>query len=172
MAIQVCCFTGHRVLSKQEQSELSSLLDRYLIAMCEAGCTEFRTGGALGFDTLAAMRVLALREQYRQCKLHLILPCQGQENDWSLENRILYRKIAERADRVTCLHEAYVKGCMYERNRALVDGCDMVIAYLNQAKGGTAYTCRYAEKKGVRIINLAQTVGEQLSMFDTQELLP
>ena len=27
--------------------------------------------------------------------------------------------------------------------------------YLKQEKGGTAYTCRYAEKQGLRVINLA-----------------
>ncbi len=171
MEIKVCCFTGHRTLSDAEQIELTPVIDRYLLAMCEAGCTEFRTGGALGFDTLAAQRVLALREQYGQCKLHLILPCQGQENDWALQHRILYRKISERADYVSCLHDVYTKGCMYERNRALVDGCDVVIAYLKQDKGGTAYTCRYAEKKGIRVINLAGRVEQQLSFFDADDLL-
>ena len=170
MEIKTCCFTGHRTLSDAERSELVPLIDRYLFAIYEAGCREFRTGGALGFDTLAAQRVLALREKYPSCKLHLILPCQGQENDWSLEKRVLYRKISERADRVTCLHDSYTKGCMYERNRALVDGCDVVIAYLKQEKGGTAYTCGYAEKHGVRVINLARRT-EQLSMFDSEDLI-
>ena len=50
---------------------------------------------------------------------------------------------------------------MYMRNRALVDGSDVVIAYLKHGKGGTAYTCRYAEKQGVRVIN---TYADQLSM--------
>ena len=170
MEIKVCCFTGHRTLSDTEYEELVPVIDRYLLAMCEAGCTEFRTGGALGFDTLAAQRVLALREQHPQCKLHLILPCRGQESSWALQHRVLYRKICERADRVSCLHEIYEKGCMYERNRALVDGCDVVIAYLKQEKGGTAYTCRYAKKQGVRIINVARTIEQQLSFFDEHDL--
>lgn len=161
MKIQTCCFTGHRHLSNEEQAELIPTLDRYLQALCDLGCTEFRVGGALGFDTLAAQRVLLLREKYPACHLHMILPCRDQEARWSLEERIAYRRVLERANRITYVQEKYTQGCMYMRNRALVDGSDVVIAYLKHGKGGTAYTCHYAEKQGVRVIN---TYMDQLSM--------
>ncbi len=161
MEIKACCFTGHRHLSHEERDELESVLDRYLQALCDLGCTEFRVGGALGFDTLAAQRVLALRETHPTCHLHMILPCRDQEMRWPLADRIAYRKVLERANRVTYVQEEYTQGCMYIRNRALVDGSDVVIAYLKRNGGGTAYTCRYAEKQGVRVIN---TYNDQLSI--------
>lgn len=44
---------------------------------------------------------------------------------------------------------------MMRRNRALVDGAGLVIAYYNgEGKGGTAYTVRYAKKNRVAVLNL------------------
>ncbi len=161
MEIKTCCFTGHRHLSHEEREILTEELDRYLLALCDLGCTEFRVGGALGFDTLAAQRVLALRETHPQCRLHMILPCRDQEARWPLSDRIAYRQVLERANYVTYVQDTYTKGCMYMRNRALVDGSDLVIAYLKHDGGGTAYTCRYAQKHDVRVIN---TYHDQLTI--------
>ncbi|MCL2883887.1 MAG: hypothetical protein FWF49_00185 [Oscillospiraceae bacterium] len=41
------------------------------------------------------------------------------------------------------------------RNRALVDHSDVCVCFLNKSTGGTAYTVKYAQKKGLSIINLA-----------------
>ena len=46
---------------------------------------------------------------------------------------------------------------MHVRNRALVDASNVCIAYMTDAsRGGTAYTVRYAEKKGIPVYNLAE----------------
>ena len=44
---------------------------------------------------------------------------------------------------------------MHKRNRHLVDNSSVCVCYLNKENGGTAYTVRYAGKKGLEIINLA-----------------
>ena len=49
---------------------------------------------------------------------------------------------------------------MARRNRALVDGSDYCVAYLTKNSGGTLYTCSYALKKGVELINLADGLPE------------
>lgn len=153
--MKVCCFTGHRILSTQQNIALSRLLNRHIIALLERGFTEFRTGGALGFDTLAALRVLALREKYPQCRLVLYLPCRTQSNAWREGERALYEQIKRAADEVHILHEEYTPSCMQERNRALVDGSDVCIAYLTRSTGGTKQTFLYALRKGLEVINLA-----------------
>lgn len=60
----------------------------------------------------------------------------------------------ERCDERVVLHERYETGCMFERNRYMVDRCDMVLAYLRGAceKGGTYYTVRYAQKTGKPVL--------------------
>lgn len=150
-----CCFTGHRAFSAAVAAELITRLDAVLERLYAEGVRDFRTGGALGFDTLAALRVIALRERHPDCTLSLILPCRDQANRWSAKDRALYERVLAAADHVTVLFEVYTPECMHARNRALVDGSDYCVAFLTKNSGGTLYTCSYALKKGVELINLA-----------------
>ena len=161
MNVYTCCFTGHRQIPPHAREELIAVLDRRIAALADVGFTEFRVGGALGFDTLAAQRVLAAREQRPTCQLHLILPCRNQPHHWHSNDEECYRDILSRADRVTYVQETYTKGCMHLRNRALVEGSDLCLAFCYESTGGSAYTCRYALQRGVRLINL---VNEMESM--------
>ena len=155
MDFKSCCFTGHRIIPLAHREELCRILDRRLAALFDIGFTEFRTGGALGFDTLAAERVLALCEKHPECHLHLILPCRDQDKSWSAREKEAYAHIKERAYSVRYMSEHYTPDCMHARNRALVDGSDLCLSYLTANRGGTLYTCAYALKHGVRLINLA-----------------
>ena len=47
------------------------------------------------------------------------------------------------------------QGCMYKRNRHLVDHSGVCVCYLTKDSGGTTYTVRYARAHGLEIINLA-----------------
>jgi uncharacterized phage-like protein YoqJ len=131
-------------------------MDRALSSMIHQGVTEFRTGGALGFDTLAALKVLDLREKYPDIRLAVYVPCKEQDAKWSERDRAIYRGILKRADETLLLRQTYTHGCMLERNRAMVDGSDVCIAFVTNGKSGSAYTLRYAEQRGLRTINLAK----------------
>lgn len=154
--MKICCFTGHRVIKENERAPLVSLLDKTLERLYEQGFREFRAGGARGFDTLAALRVMALRKKHGDCRLVLILPCRDQAKTWRAGERAVWQDIHDGADTVRCLYEEYTNGCMHARNRALVDGSDLCIAYLTENRGGTLYTCSYALKNGVELLNLAE----------------
>lgn len=156
--MKTCCFTGHRVVSPETMPTLIRVLDAHLERLVQEGFTQFRTGGARGFDTLAALRVLALRERYPACRLALILPCRDQTKLWSTSEKALFEQILSRADNVRYIEDRYTHTCMYQRNRALVDGSDLCIAYLTENRGGTLYTCTYAIKNGVPLLNLADEV--------------
>ena len=41
---------------------------------------------------------------------------------------------------------------MFERNRYMVDRCDVLFAYMYAKRGGTYYTVSYAEKKRKEIV--------------------
>ena len=45
---------------------------------------------------------------------------------------------------------------MHKRNRYMVDNSGLCVCYWIRDKGGTAYTVHYAEKEGLKIINIAQ----------------
>ena len=155
MMSKICCFTGHRKISALSLQELSDRLEEKLIDLIEnENFTEFRAGGARGFDSLAAVTVLGLKKRYSHIKLHLILPCKDQERYFTPIEKKLYVYTLNNADSVVYIQESYTKEAMFARNRALVDGADFCIAYLERLEGGTYQTVAYARKSKVKTINL------------------
>lgn len=150
----VCCFTGHRNLPIDSMRAIYSRLGRAVRYAYDRGVREFRVGGALGFDTLAALSVLDLREQLPGLRLCLYLPCKDQDLGWSEQDRVIYADIFDRADEVIYISEQYFGGCMQKRNRALVDGSDVCIAFCQKTNGGSYYTVTYARSHGLTVWNL------------------
>lgn len=158
-----CAFTGHRpkkfpwgydetdarciALKKALAGEIAQLAD--------AGYTDFLSGMAEGVDTWAAMEVLALKKERPALKLHCILPCPGQANQWTVSARKRYLSTLQIADSVVYVSDEYSESCMLERNRYLVDHAACLLAVYNgEQRGGTAMTVRYAEKRRRKILVL------------------
>lgn len=154
----ICCFTGHRTLPPSVAVALCHALDRHIEALAARDVTEFRTGGALGFDTLAALRVIDAREKNPALRLVLYLPCRTQSDSWREGERALYADILSRADEVHYVSDVYTAGCMHMRNRALVEDSDVCLAYLTKSRGGTYQTFAYALSRGVTVVNLADEI--------------
>lgn len=159
--INTVCFTGHRSIEKSKAVLIPRALDTLISGLIAIGAKSFRLGGAVGFDTIAALCVLEAKEKHPDITLDLILPCRDQTEKWDEYNVTAYNYILSRADSVSYVCDKYRRGCMYERNRRLVDGSDMVIAYLERTSGGSAYTYRYAKEKGVEIINIYDIVKNE-----------
>lgn len=160
--VQTVCFTGHRSIPAPHAWRLPSLLEEQLRALIARGARNFRAGGAIGYDMLAALKLLELKEQMPRCglKLHLYLPCKDQTRGWDEPSRRAYRYILDRADDVRYTAEYYTRTCMLERDRQLVEGSDACLAYCTRNRGGSFYTCAYAVKRGVELINLADFLNE------------
>ena len=155
--MQTCCFTGHRELPTGWcQRELAQRLEQAVIEQVEKGIRFFGAGGARGFDTLAAQTVLRLKKRYPDIKLILVLPCLTQTRGWPVEDVEEYERIKAQADKVVYTSQEYTKGCMFQRNRHLVDNSSVCICYLTKDSGGTAYTVNYAKEQGIEVINLMQ----------------
>ena len=88
------CFSGHRVF-QDPTADIEKKLDKAVRDCISKGAECFITGGALGFDTLAARTVIRLREEFPQIKLILALPCppQAQTLKWSAPQVAEYREI-------------------------------------------------------------------------------
>ena len=65
-----CCLTGHRSLPSDPDrlAELRQNLRRLICDLAQQDITTFYTGGALGFDTMAAMMVLELKSRPTRSK--------------------------------------------------------------------------------------------------------
>ena len=151
---KICMFTGHRIINARHVSTLPQRLDDLLEQLIAKGYTEFRAGGAIGFDTVAALKVLEKKKKFGFVKLHLFLPCRDQEKGWRENSKRAYYYVLKHADSIRYCSEQYDNGCMHKRNREMVDGSDLCVAYCGSGKGGSAYTLSYAQKKGVKTVNL------------------
>lgn len=152
---QTCCFTGHRHLPREEEA-IWQRVQEHLIPLLEQGVRYFGVGGALGFDTLVAEKLLELRGQYPQIRVILVLPFRGYQSRWTTAQQARAARIESRVDKVVYCCDAPSREAFLARDRHLVDGSAYCIGYCTRTTGGTAYTLRYAEKQGLQIWNLAE----------------
>lgn len=152
--IHTVAFTGHRNMNREDVLLLPSLLEEIILRLSARGAVVFRAGGAMGFDTLAALKVLDMQTRLPQLELELVLPCRNQTERWDAASVRTYNYILNHTNRHSFLYETYVDGCMLARDRKLIDGADACVAYCARSHGGTAYTCAYALKNGLELINL------------------
>lgn len=158
MRQNTCCFTGHRVLGTDFSREK---LKAAIESLIDKGVTVFISGGALGFDTEAAIEVLRQRKAGANVSLHIYAPCLDQDKLWSFSQKKLYGKIIKNADCVDVPSYPYNNQCMKIRNYKMVDSSAYVIAYYNgEFKSGTGQTVRYAQKSGLEIINLSENISQ------------
>ena len=153
--MKVACFSGHRNLP-QDCTELQANLEKAIIELIERGVVFFGNGGAVGFDLIAATTALKLKEKYPHIRLVMVLPCPPEQQSlkWNEDQKKRYYEILGQADMVRILSPQYTDKCMLERNRHMVDNSAYLICYLRQHSGGTFYTVKYAEKRGLEILQL------------------
>ena len=155
MINRTACFTGHRQIPSKDYTLIQTRLKEALLSSLQEGYRFFGTGGALGFDTMAAQAVLELRNTNPEIRLILVLPCVSQAKYWDKGDVIEYERIKRSADKIVYTSKEYTRDCMLKRNRHLVDNSSLCICYLTKNSGGTAYTVDYARRKGLAIVNLA-----------------
>ena len=144
------CFTGHRTIPAKYLAVLPALTDAMLERLYNAGYRTFITGGAEGFDTLAASRIIRYRAGHADVRLVMALP-------YERSGSAAYRKTVEAADEVIYISRAFYTGVALERDRYMVDRSDACVAfYLPGRGGGTYYTVRYANERSVPVVNLVR----------------
>lgn len=149
-----CAFTGHRKIEDRHKGKIEDLLCRAIAFAYESGCRTFMTGGALGFDTLAAKEIIRFRLSHPDVRLSIILPCKNQSETWTSPQISLYEYTLANADEVEYVCDEYKDGCMKLRNSRLAESCDILIAYVARPYSGSAQTVRMANKAGKKVYNL------------------
>lgn len=155
-----CFFTGHRKMEGNKDA-LFTALKKNISYLYSLGVREFHAGGALGFDTAAAVTVIDLKRFHPDMKLVLNLPFRNQTEKWSEAEIARYEYIIKNADSVIYSFDGDVdnradaRKHLLKRNRDMVDCSAYGIAYFSgEAKSGTGYTLRYAKEKNCEIINI------------------
>jgi len=138
-----------------EKSALCRLFKARLYSEIEAmigqGYAHFISGGAMGMDMFAAETVLELKATYPWILLEMVSPFDGQAARWDDALRRRHDRLFEQADIVTATAHEYSRGCMFRRNRYLVENADLLLAAYDGLEGGTAMTVSYARELGVPV---------------------
>ena len=162
MKSKTCCFTGHRKIPETEKPLIKERLLKAVTTLIDQGYLYFGAGGALGFDTLAAEVILDLKNTYPQIKLILVLPCYNQTLNWQFNDIAKFEEIKSKSDKVVYVSKQYTPNCMQKRNLHLVNNSSACICYLTKSTGGTAYTIKYAQSRGLLILNVADNTSHYL----------
>ena len=153
---RTCCFTGHREIPAKDLPGILKRTEQAVRRLIEQGVIFFGMGGAIGYDTETAKLLFRLRAtDYPQIKVILVYPFEGFTSRWSDEQRAEYARLLPQYDKAVCVAQRANREAYLERDRHLVDGSAYCIAYCTRNSGGTAYTLRYAQQKGLKIFNTA-----------------
>ena len=164
--MKICCCTGHRpngfpfdyFKDKEKRNAYLTALQSKIGLAIEQGATQFISGMSLGVDLDFAEIILKLKAKF-PITLECAMPYPDYSVRWSFEDEKRNYEILKSADKVTLVSDRYFNGCLFKRNRYMVDKSDLVIAVFNgEKKGGTFYTLSYAEKQGkiIEIIDLRE----------------
>jgi len=165
-----CAFTGPRPQSLPFRCEdddplyddLMQRLIKEIESLCRQGFSDFICGMALGTDLLCGEIVAALKDSYPSIKLHAAIPFRGQPDSWTPEDQERYRRLLNQCDTKECPHEDFKNEYYLERNRDMVDSCDVLLAVCDpnnvKLRSGTGATVQYAKSKGKRIIFVSPVV--------------
>lgn len=171
-----CCFTGHRKLPSDRMDDIKNKLRHSIRILSSSGFRYYICGGALGFDMLTEQVLLDEAKTDNRIHLILALPCRDQTNKW-LSPRVSdagiscstdsgnvgilreYMAIKAAASAVYYVNDFYTDECMKERNRFMVDKSSFCVAYYNgSVRSGSGQTFRMAQKAGLKIYNIADTL--------------
>jgi uncharacterized phage-like protein YoqJ len=144
--IYSCGLSGHRLIESNDFSP--SVLEKNIIELAERGCRVFYCGMAMGFDMLAAEIV----QSFKNLSVIACLPCREQADKYPYSERLRYNKILKNCIDVVTLSDEYYNGCMFARDRYIVEKSDVLLCYLRKKKGGTFYTYNYAKSLDREII--------------------
>lgn len=157
-----CCFSGSRPeklgFDWQHEPYFFDILRTDLRAAIrhavELEYRRFITGMSRGFDLWAAEEVLALRGEFPHLELICALPFHGMESRWNPYWREMFTRAHEGADYEVYLSDHFLPGCYHARDNYMVQQSSRVICWNNGTSGGTAYTCQYAERRGIALDNI------------------
>jgi len=136
-------YDGKGPMSDWLRKKINDILDMH-------GPDMLISGMALGVDMLFAE--IAIK---RDLDLIAAIPCRGQEKRWPQKSQDRYNDILsyEKCEKVI-LADSYAPWVMQQRNKYMVDNCQMLIAAWDGTLGGTCNCVQYAKKVDKKIIRI------------------
>jgi uncharacterized phage-like protein YoqJ len=166
---KTACFSGYRPhkfdfpLSGGEYDKFTESIYKEISKAIENGYDTFITGMAPGFDIIAGELVIRAKRVYSEkniklvCALPYVLFKSSKHFDDVWRER--YDGIMKHCYEVISTTNSIVQvaDCYGIRNRFMVDNSALLICYSTGKRGGSENTIKYAQSKGITIINIANT---------------
>ena len=164
--MKTLCFTGHRKVPGKNYGEWDGVEAMVLDIITSAHNNKFTNylcGGAIGFDTLAAIAVLKIRQQHPDINLVMAIPSKDQPDKWYGETQNKYFDILSQADKVVYVDAElglpdigkYSINKLFARNKYMVDQSSAVVACAaDMTTGGGAYCMKYAQDQKIPVLIL------------------
>lgn len=148
MNIYTVSLFGHR-----EIESLRELENRLVPIITELLRTKSYVSFLIGrngeFDEFAASVIKSVRKRlgFENCDLTLVLP-------YEVSGISDYEKYYDGILIPDMMYGIYPRAAITFRNRWMIERSDLVITYVERAKGGAYTASKYAERLGKRVINL------------------
>ena len=157
MREKTCCFIGHEIFQPDTLEDIQQRICDEIDNLYSQGVTDFISGGVFGFDLLAATMVFVKKHlENLNIRLIFVLPCREFDKSWPAKMKLSYRNLFTFADDVIYVAEEFSRLCIAKRNRYMIDNSAYCICTLFSNDGGAAHTVNYAEKQGLKIIDVAK----------------
>lgn len=147
------CFTGHREL-RHDISLIRDRVSERVYALWREGFHRFYSGGAYGFDLIAASAVVGcIRAGLEDIELVFALPFPGHDSRWHSEDREFLARLLPYAAEVVHVSPHYHTTAYALRNRYIIERSAACIAYYDTAapRSGTGQTVRLARSEGLAV---------------------
>ena len=142
-------FIGHRqIFAKDINERLIAAVQTEI----ENGCKEFTMGTHGEFDKLALSACRNLRQTHTDLEIEVVITSLNAiKKDGKLAAPFVDVKTV-----MFEIEETHYKRKITLSNRQMIDGCDTLICYVNpsQYRSGAKTALRYAEQRGLKIVNL------------------
>lgn len=168
------CLTGYRPLKlpwkynefSPEALAFKETVSKEIVSLFEKGFDTFICGMAQGFDLICGRIIISLNKINRtKISLVCMIPFAGQQEKWSQSVKEEYQDILNNCASSRVCSTSYTPSCMQQRNKEMVDSCDIVLACFDGIPGGTANTIKYAIKKG-KLIECINPTTNTISMLN------
>ena len=144
---KACCGFGHREVF----SNISGQLDKALLEAAEKGCKIFYTGAMGEFDNLFSSAVRNAKKTYPNIKLICVKPYFT--NDINT-GRDYYNAMYDDVIIPPEIIGVHYKAAINERNRRIIDNCNVVLVYIIRDYGGAFDAMKYALKRKKYVIKV------------------
>ena len=148
-----CVFAGHRQIF---EPNIGEKVKKALEKLIETESRAVFLNGKMGrFDEVCAGAVRTMKEKHPDKEIRSCLVLPYYSNRLNTE-KSYYQTFYDEILLPEEVEYTYYKAAITKRNRWMVDHADLILAYIDHDYGGAYQTYRYAQKKSVPIINIAE----------------